>query len=140
MTTSLSNVMETQNMKNSKDILRDRPELKEMPYGVPTGYFDELRQNLMEIPSYESSKLGLSSIRVRKFLPYVAIAASLLILALVTIGLVQQKPKEDFYTDQQIEKEYDGINQEFEEGLNEEDIIEYLIYTGVSTNVIAMVE
>ena len=118
MTTSLSNVMETQNMKNSKDILRDRPELKEMPYGVPTGYFDELRQNLMEIPSYESSKLGLSSIRVRKFLPYVAIAASLLILALVTIGLVQQKPKEDFYTDQQIEKEYDGI----------------------STNVIAMVE
>ncbi len=136
-------------MNKNKDILKDRPELKEMPYDVPAGYFDELnvefiaktigsRKGTLKTNNLTSilSQQTLRSRHIRKALPYLAIAASLLVLALVTFGLIQQKPKDKFYTDQIIEQEYEGLNGE----LNDEEIIEYLIYTGVSTNVIAMVE
>ncbi len=129
-------------MNKNRDILKEKKELKEMPYGVPAGYFNELNEKLMEVTSTQATHLKsnqptLNSRNIRKYLPYLAIAASLLILALATFGLVQkQKSQEDFYTEIVTEDDYNVLT----EDLDDEEIIEYLIYTGVSMNTIAMIE
>ena len=87
-------------MKQEKDILKDCPELKQMPFSVPDGYF-------------ESFKAETSRKRVHK-------------------GSVWNR------TTIAYEMEYGSQIAEAESELSDEDIINYLIYTGVSAEFIEM--
>ena len=123
-------------MKQEKDILKDCPELKQMPFPVPGGYF-------------ESFKAEASGTRVHKVsfwnkvAPYAAVAA--VFVCLVTAGTFllentvpqYQLTEEDYvmFSDNimtTIAYEMEYGSQLAEAELSDEDIINYLIYTGVT--------
>ena len=113
-----------------KDILQDKS-LKQQPYSVPEGYFDELKSSLKMIPARSRRKM---------FHPWTWTAA-----AVVTILIAAGSFFLGRYTDRLdlTEEDYivfsDDLNTVYQEisgqyastDLTEEDIIEYLIYTGV---------
>lgn len=128
-------------MKN--DILNSlSDELREMPYSVPEGYFDGLRESLLTTgrPYKERRFAG-------RVMPYVSIAAAFLLL--VTAGtfilekttLSESMTYEDYmvYSDMAIGHEYE--DEDLHVLTNEveaEDIVEYLIYTGVTAEAIEL--
>ncbi len=121
-------------MKNSgTDILSDRQEFRQMPYTTPTGYFDVLKHDLKE--TSRPAGRGL-----RKFAPYVAIAAAMLTLLFAAGGFfLEHLNREEFTQEDYIVFSEDMTNtlfytmeEEYElyaDVLTEDDIIEYLIYT-----------
>lgn len=121
-------------MKNSgTDILSDRQELRQMPYTTPTGYFDVLKHDLKE--TSRPAGRGL-----RKFAPYVALAAAMLTLLFAAGGFfLEHLNREEFTQEDYIVFSEDMTNtlfytmeEEYElyaDVLTEDDIIEYLIYT-----------
>ena len=113
--------------------------------GVPEGYFDSLKSRLESIPSAKVSHPGVwAGMR-----PYLALAASF--AAIVLIGnavlrdTVKNQPADPFYSEDSYadmisitnpeilynESEYDM------EELSDEDIINYLIESGVRTEHLA---
>lgn len=128
-------------MKN--DILNNlSDELREMPYSVPEGYFDGLRESLLATGSSykERSFAG-------KVMPYVSMAAAFLLLVTAGTFILERTTSSDtmtyedymVYSDMMIEHEYD--DEELHVLANEvedEDIVEYLIYTGVTAEVIEL--
>lgn len=122
--------------QKEQDILRD---LKSMPYDIPEGYFSSLRENMRP---WEQKSAEHSAIR--KLSPYLSLAAMFVLIALAGTLLVRKpqsgeemqlydylyycdlipvtEPESIYYT------EYD----ESDGGLSEENIIDYLIYTGTS--------
>lgn len=123
-------------MKNKDiDILAGSPELKKMPFSVPEGYFESFKAQMK--PSVHPHSYTLA----RRLMPYVAMAA--MFLFLVTGGtfiLRYTTPEEDFTQEDFIAFStgmtntlyYEDMNQIAEAEIAEEDIIEYLIYSGIS--------
>lgn len=121
-----------------KDILQN-DSLKKMPYGVPDGYFENLKTELKMIPAQESVKTGI----LRRFVRYTAIAASVALLLMAGRFLTDRiAGTEDFTEEDYIVFSYDMTSTLYQEEyatdqiasaqkITEEDIIEYLIYTGV---------
>lgn len=127
-----------------RDILNN-PELRKTPYTVPEGYFDSLRK---EVSGYVRPVAVKVSLR-QKLAPLAAVAAMFIIMVTAgTFFLRSASPEEDItqedyivfdgnYSDFGIyEEEYD--EQYADAGVNADDIIEYLIYTGVSEDIIEL--
>ena len=128
--------MKTEN----KDILKDNPKLKDMPFSVPEGYFESFRQgiSIQQAPSFW-----------KRSAPYVSVAAAfLLIMSVGTLILEKTVPgyemtQEDYilFSDNMmntISYEMDEEYQIAEAEINDEDIINYLIYTGISAEEIEL--
>ncbi|MBQ0043550.1 MAG: hypothetical protein KBT05_00840 [Bacteroidales bacterium] len=105
-------------MEQKRDIL-DNKELRKMPYKVPEGYFAAKPAQMMAAVK-EKPRQSV----VRRFVPYVAAAASFLILIAGGTFLLdkhtQALPEDNYYSaDAQLYNE-----------ISEEDMIAYLIYSG----------
>lgn len=122
-------------MDGKKDILADYPELKNLPFEVPEGYFEGFNVNLHPEKRQSSGVF-------RKISPYIAIAAMFVIIASVGTLILETMTPEDerneyiswLYTDlvpyTQPESLYNP-DIVVQESLSEEDVIDYLIYSGI---------
>ena len=111
-------------MKNEKHILKDNTELKSMPFTVPEGYFEGLKAELKTIPKQ------VKPARVVKWKPFVRFASiAAAVAALIAAGaFFLGKGNDDTrFTVIQDNTDYFADLQ----NLTEDDIIEYLISTGV---------
>ena len=123
-------------MRKENDILKDSLELKQMPFTVPEGYFEVFKEtNARPV----ARKVSLWN----RIAPYAAMAA--VFVSLVTTGtflLERSMPQYDMTEEDYVlfsdnmmntiayEMEYGSQLAEAE--VSSEDIINYLIYTGVS--------
>ena len=123
-------------MRKENDILKDSLELKQMPFTVPEGYFEVFKEaNARPV----ARKVSLWNC----IAPYAAMAA--VFVSLVTTGtflLERSMPQYDMTEEDYVlfsdnmmntiayEMEYGSQLAEAE--VSSEDIINYLIYTGVS--------
>ncbi|MBP3563405.1 MAG: hypothetical protein J6J54_03165 [Bacteroidales bacterium] len=122
--------------QTDKDILKDVAELRRMPYSVPEGYFDTFRR---EMKKPQTQVVSLWS----RIMPYASVAAVFIFLVSAgTFILERTTDTRDFTQEDYIlfseNFSLNTIYQVHEEtqladaSLADEDIIEYLIYTGVS--------
>ena len=129
-------------MKMGNDILKDRTELKQMPFSVPEGYFDSFK-NANAVPVAKRVSLW------NRMAPYAAMAAVFVSLVAAGTFLLErstpqyQMTEEDYvmFADNMmntIAYEMEYGEQIAEADLSEEDIINYLIYTGVSAELIEL--
>lgn len=122
---------------NVTDILATHKVLKESPFTVPDGYFESCKESVMK-----ASPAKIVS-PWRRRAPYMAVAASLALLLSVGAFIKGELDRNYSITDEDYilfsnsfvsTAEYDGDEAyHFAEAeLMNEDIIEYLIYLGVS--------
>lgn len=106
-------------MEKNKDIL-ECSKLKENPFKVPEGYFDSLPVRVEA--RREAGRRGF----IARLAPYAAIAASFAIIALAGTAIVKMtvSDSEDEMTTTSLIA--DG------QGISDDDIINFLIYTGIS--------
>lgn len=123
-------------MKKENDILKDCVELRQMPYSVPEGYFE----------SFKAEAVRPVARRVNfwnRFAPYAAMAAVFVFLVTAGTFLLErstpqyQMTEEDYmmFSDNimtTIAYEMEYGYQLAEAEISEEDIINYLIYSGVT--------
>ena len=125
-------------MKNlENDILKDTPGLKEMPFTVPANYFDELKADLKKIPQQTES---IASHRLR-WGRIITIAASFALLLaaggfFLERGTSAELLAEDDYLEISDDLEisvYEEYSDQYADAwsASEDDIIEYLLATGV---------
>ena len=129
-------------MKN--DILHNSSDkLRKMPYIIPDGYFEDfIRTNQIS----GTTELAAHSTLMRKLAPYLSMAAAFLLIVTAGRFLMQhtstadEMTYEDYlvHSDIMIEAEYENDIQIAEALPVEEDIIEYLIYTGVTAETIEL--
>jgi hypothetical protein len=121
-------------MKTDKDILKECSELKEMPFGVPEGYFESFRSRMTPALEAEKSRYG-------RFSPYIAMAAMfVLIVTGGTFFLRNTTPAEEFTQEDFVMFSsnltntiyYEDTDHLADAEIADEDIIEYLIYSGIS--------
>lgn len=123
-------------MRKENDILKDMPELKQMPFAVPEGYFESFKE------ANARPAAGPVSLWSR-LAPYAAMAA--VFVFLVTAGTFilrtsvpqYDMTEEDYaiFSDNLMNTltyEYEYGDRLAEAALSDEDIINYLIYTGVT--------
>ena len=124
--------------EKNRDILADNPKLKEQVYSVPDGYFSEFKAGMTPYASVEPSL-------ARRLVPYLSMAA--VFIFLVTFFLQQTTPADEFTQEDFIlySSNISGIGLYEEEpdqladaGIADEDIIEYLIYSGISAEEIEL--
>lgn len=124
------------------DILASRSELKKMPFGVPEGYFDAFKADISKTSGQRQSPTSW-----KKSVPYMAAAACLALLATVGTIAITRAGQHDPYTledyillsDNLISTTlYEESEQMAAAEMLEEDIIEYLIYIGVSPETIEL--
>lgn len=119
-------------MKREGQNILNRPELKVNPYSVPEGYFPSLKENMRLARRPESTatwkKTGI----------IISVAASVAIMILAGVGLMLRQNPAEYYDDIDLlvfsdlsEHIYLDAQSMSMEDLTDEDIIEYLIYTGV---------
>jgi hypothetical protein len=97
-----------------KDILQNRG-LKQTPYDVPEGYLSSLEQSLKDIPCQNREKVTTW----KKMTPYIAMAAMFALIMAAGGFFVEKSWTENKTTEQ------------YAEVVTKDDILEYLIYTGV---------
>ena len=129
-------------MKN--DILHNSSDkLRKMPYIIPDGYFEDfIRTNQIS----GTAEQAAHSTQMRKLAPYLSMAAAFLLIVTAGRFLMQytstadEMTYEDYlvHSDIMIEAEYENDIQIAEALPAEEDIIEYLIYTGVTAETIEL--
>jgi len=114
-------------MKSNFDI---PDSLRQMPYSVPEGYFDNLSETVLRrIPSRKPAVL--------RFAPYAAVAAAAVLAALLFFrpSTLAEELADDSYAYADIipQTDPDAIwySQASEDGLSDDDIINYLLFTGV---------
>lgn len=123
-------------MDNKNDILKENGKLREMPFTTPEGYFEDLRCKVAKSPERRTGSAG-------KGLIYAAAAASFLFLVsagtllLKTSGGTYEMTQEDYlmFADNMtsaIAYEMEYGSQVADAVLADEDIIDYLIYIGVT--------
>ncbi len=112
--------------------MAERPELRKMPYDVPEGYFDRFK---MQMRPYRTQRTW------RRALPYASAAAALLFLFTVGTVLFQHPANTDEFTQEDFlvfsrdmanTEYYEYTAQYADAEIADEDIIEYLIYSGIS--------
>ena len=130
MTTCLRERMKTQD----NDILKQDGNLKEMPFSLPEGYMESLRKELKTIPQRNTKKISIFN----RILPYVSLAAAFAMI--VTIGgfILEKTTQQDLSYEDYIVFSDDMTNtllydtdELYADALSDDDIIEYLIYTGI---------
>lgn len=128
-----------------RDILQEAS-LKKCPYSTPEGYFDSLRERAVKY-----SKPAPAPVFQFKRVLMTAVSLAAMFILLVTAGtflLERATPSEsmtqedyivfsDGYLD--LEMYEDGMSAQYADAsISAEDIVEYLIYTGVSEEFIEM--
>ena len=125
-------------MKSERqDILTSQKELKDNPFGVPAGYFEAFKSTMSEMVA--TPKISVW----RRSVPYMAAAACLALLLsagtllLNSLNQYDEFTQEDYilFSDNMINTamyEDMEMDQMADAELIDEDIIEYLIYIGVS--------
>ena len=109
-------------MESRKDILKDS-RIKENAFTVPEGYFETLPSQL----EAKREKVGKTSLTGR-LVPYLAIAASFAIIA-VTGTAVLRKTVTPAAEEISFESYYAQLA---DENLSEDDIVSYLLCSGIS--------
>jgi hypothetical protein len=115
---------------------------------TPEGYFGDLQKRLSEIPA-QPARLGT----VRRLAPYVAIAASFLVIVMIgnfVLGRTAAPAEDDTWTyvsyladaldpDGGVPMDMAGyyMADEGSEGLSAEDIVEYLLADGITVEHLA---
>lgn len=103
--------------REEKDILQDT-RLKEPPFSMPEGYLSSLETKLKSIPQQGAEKVTVW----KKVTPHIAMAAMFaLIMAAGGFFLGRSWTQK-------------GITEQYAEAVTEDDIVEYLIYTGVEVD------
>ena len=129
-----------------KDILQEAS-LKKCPYSVPEGYFESFKEKAAKY----SQPAEAASLQFKRILRTTISMAAMFAL-MVTAGTMFLKgvtpedglTQEDYivFTDGYLDLEMydtDGMTEQYADAsLSKEDIIEYLIYTGVSQEFIEM--
>ena len=118
--------------------------LRKCPYSVPEGYFDSLKERVMK---YAQPAPVFQFKRVL----YTAVSMAAMFILMVTAGtflLEKTTPTEDLthedyivFTDGYIDLELydDGLSEQYADAsISNEDIVEYLIYKGVSEELIEL--
>lgn len=116
---------------------------------TPEGYFEDLQERLSAIPRQQ--EVSKPSTVIRRFTPYLAYAASLLILVSVgtfvlrkatpapQVEQVQEDPYWDYYAYLSDALDPDGYYEFTEvDDLSNEDIVNYLLASNVSLEQLAM--
>lgn len=120
----------------NNDILKySSDELRKMPYTVPEGYFEQVKA---EISRSTAAEEGVSL--WRKAVPYISVAATFLLMVSAGTFFLEKTTQQDgmtyedylVHSDMLIEAEYEQDTQIADATIAAEDIIEYLIYTGVT--------
>lgn len=123
-------------MKKENDILKDSLELKQMPFTVPDGYFESfMAANAVPV----ARKVSLWN----RIAPYAAMAAVFVSLVMTGTFLLERSVPQYHMTEEDyvifsdnmmntIAYEMEYGSQLAEAEVSSEDIINYLIYTGVS--------
>ena len=131
-------------MKKENDILKDCPQLKQMPFTVPEGYFEAFKA--------EASKPMVRKLDFRtRIAPYAAMAAVFVFMVTAGTHLLEKSvpgyemTEEDYvmFSDNimtTIAYEMEYGTQLAEAEISDEDIINYLIYTGVSAEQIELLK
>lgn len=124
-------------MKNlDTDILKETLELKEMPFSVPENYFDGLKASLKMIPQ-QTESVASARLRLGRL---IAMAASFALLIAAGSFFLGRNSHEDFLSEEDylvyaddmtiaIEEESDQFAEAW--SMTDEDIIEYLLATGI---------
>lgn len=129
-----------------RDILQE-VSLKNNPYSVPEGYFESLKDRAVKY----SKPSDVAPMQFKRILT-TAISMAAMFIIMVTAGTMFLKgvtPEEDLteedyivFSDGYLELEMydtDGMAEQYADAsISDEDIIEYLIYTGVSQEFIEM--
>lgn len=131
-------------MKDSERNIMYDDSLRKCPYSVPEGYFDSLKERAMK---YAQPAPVFQFKRVL----YTAVSMAAIFILMVTAGTFFLKgvtPAEDLtqedymvFTDGYIDLELydDGLSEQYADAsISNEDIVEYLIYTGVSEELIEL--
>ena len=127
--------------EKNRDILADNPKLKEQVYSVPDGYFSGFKAGMTPYASMEPSL-------ARRLVPYLSMAAVFIFLVTAGTFFLQQTTPADEFTQEDFilySSNISGIGLYEEEpdqladaGIADEDIIEYLIYSGISAEEIEL--
>ena len=127
--------------EKNRDILADNPKLKEQVYSVPDGYFSGFKAGMTPYASVEPSL-------ARRLVPYPSMAAVFIFLVTAGTFFLQQTTPADEFTQEDFilySSNISGIGLYEEEpdqladaGIADEDIIEYLIYSGISAEEIEL--
>lgn len=123
-------------MKKENDILKDCVELRQMPYSVPEGYFESFKAEAVR-PVVRRVNFW------NRFAPYAAMAAVFVFLVTAGTFLLERSTPQYHMTEEDYMMFSDNIMTtiayEMEYGyqlaeaeISEEDIINYLIYSGVT--------
>ena len=131
-------------MKDSERNIMYDDSLRKCPYSVPEGYFDSLKERAMK---YAQPAPVLQFKRVL----YTAVSMAAMFILMVTAGTfflkgvtsAEDLTEEDYmvFTDGYIDLELydDGLSEQYADAsISNEDIVEYLIYTGVSEELIEL--
>ena len=117
---------------------------KRNPISVPEGYFQSLEQRLLQIPAQQAAQQAATPSRVHRFVPYLAYAASLAVLAVLGNFIlrktaVQEDTGWDYVSYLAQSLDPDGLVELKEtEELSEEDIRSYLLASYISVEQINM--
>lgn len=113
-------------------------------YRVPEGYFDGLKSRLEAIPASNGEEVGA----LRRIKPYLALAACFFAIMLVGNVVLKSTVGEDVTTDYYSEmvyvdlipaiqaEEYFHADTSQQESISDEDVINYLIDSGTSAELI----
>ena len=133
-------------MKTEMDILKSARELKTMPYSTPEGYFDRVK---VEIKSAATESKESQRHLLARLAPYAAMAAVFVFLVTAGTFFLEKTTKSE---QSQIEEYYfysnmipvtdpyaiETVQVEYESAVADEDIIEYLIYSGITAELIEL--
>ena len=131
-------------MKDSERNIMYDDSLRKCPYSVPEGYFDSLKERAMK---YAQPAPVFQFKRVL----YTAVSMAAMFILMVTAGTfflkgvtsAEDLTQDDYmvFTDGYIDLELydDGLSEQYADAsISNEDIVEYLIYTGVSEELIEL--
>lgn len=125
---------------DNKDILKENLNLKDMPFSVPEGYFESFKKEV-RIPQTPSLW--------KRFAPYASVAAAFLLIVSVGTLILEKTLSENDITQEDyilfsdnmmntIAYEMDSEYRLAEAEINDDDIINYLIYSGISAEEIEL--
>jgi hypothetical protein len=127
-------------MKN--DILNNRSaHFREMPFCTPEGYFEQTKAEIKR----QTTAPKVVSLWDRVS-PHLSVAAAFIIMLTAGTFILERTSSEDdmtyedylVHSDMLISTEYDNESYYAEANMAEEDIVEYLIYTGMSAEAIEL--
>ena len=125
---------------DNKDILKENLNLKDMPFSVPEGYFESFKK---EVRIHQTPSIW------KRFAPYTSVAAAFLLIVSVGTLILEKTLSENDITQEDyilfsdnmmntIAYEMDSEYKLADAEINDDDIINYLIYSGISAEEIEL--